>query len=214
VTGNRSLWSRFFVVFAFATVAVAADNPARIVFIKSFPGSVPAYIEIPVDSSGAGGYKEAPDDDPESFKLDAATTNELFDLAGKLDHFKRPVESGLKVANMGEKTFRWENGSEKSEARFNYSMDENAKALLDWFERISESERLLIVLRRAIRHDKLGVNEAILNIRDSWDRKRLTPAEQFLPLLDQVAKNDVYMHMSRERAAQLADLIRARQKSE
>jgi hypothetical protein len=36
-------------------------------------------------------------------------------------------------------------------------------------------------------------------------------AGQFLPLLDQVAKSDVYMHMARERAADVAEAIRAAQ---
>jgi hypothetical protein len=193
------------------SAAFAADIP-RMVYSKSFPGSVPAYVEIAIDSSGAGSYKEAADDDAETFKLDPAVTKEMFDLAEKLERFSHPLESGLKVANMGVKTFRWEEGSKKTEVKFNYSLDENAKALHDWFEKITESERLYFEFRRAVRHDKLGVNEAIVNIQASWERKRLAPAEQFLPLLDQVAKNDVFMHMSRERAAQLADAIRAAKK--
>ncbi len=191
-----------------ASVGIAADAP-RIVYSKSFPGSVPAFVEIAVDKSGAVAYKEAADDDPDTFALDPASTAEIFDLAQKLDHFAHPLESGLKVANMGVKTFRWEDGGEKHEVKFNYSMDENAKALHDWFERITETERLLAEFKRAVRHDRLGVNEALVNIQVSWDRKRLAAADQFLPLLDQVAKNEVFMHMARERAAQLADAIRA-----
>jgi hypothetical protein len=191
-----------------ATVALAGDAP-RIVYVKSFPGSVPAYVEIAVERTGAVTYKEAADDDPETFTLDSVDTGTIFDLAQKLDRFTHPLESGLKVANMGVKTFRWEEGAKKNEIKFNYSLDENAKALHDWFERISESERLLAEFRRAVRHDKLGVNEALVNIQSCWERKRLAAADQFLPLLDQVAKNEVYMHMARERAAQLADAIRA-----
>ncbi len=194
-----------------AAAAFAADGP-RLVYSKSFPGSVPAYVEIAIDPSGAGIYKEAPDDDPETFKLDPPVAKEMFDLAEKLDRFSHPLESGLKVASMGVKTFRWEEGDKKTEVKFNYSLDENAKTLHDWFEKITESERLYFEFRRAIRHDKLGVNEAIVNIQASWERKRLAPAEQFLPLLDQVAKNEIFMHMSRERAAQLADAIRAAKK--
>jgi hypothetical protein len=182
----------------------------RIVYTKVFPGSEPAYVEIAVDSAGAVTYKEAADDDdPEKFNLDAPLKAEMFELAARLDHFSHPLESGLKVANMGAKTFRWEDGSEKREVKFNYSLDDNAKALHEWFERITESERLLAILRRAVRHDKLGVNEAIVNVQACWQNKHLVGADQFLPLLDQVAKNDVFMHMSRERAAELADSIRA-----
>lgn len=189
--------------------SVAFADP-RIVFIKSFPGSTPAYFEVSIEKSGAASYREAPDDDdPETFQMDAASTAQIFSLADKLDHFSHPLESGLKVANMGAKTLRWEDGDQKSEEKFNYSLDENAKAIQDWFERISESERLLADLRRAIRHDRLGVDNALVNIWSEWDHKRLTATDQFLPLLDQVAKSEVYMHMDRERAAQLAEAIRA-----
>jgi hypothetical protein len=182
----------------------------HIVFIKSFPGSEPAYMEITVDNSGAVTYKEDPnDDDPDKFQLDANSKNQIFDLATRLDHFSHPLESGLKVARMGDKTFRWQNGSEQHEEKFNYSLDENARELQDWFERISETERLLASLDRAMRHDKLGVNDAMIALEDSWQRKRLVTPEQFLPVLDRLAKNDAYMHMDRERAARLADAIRA-----
>ncbi len=172
---------------------------------------MPAYVEIAIDRSGEATYKEAADDDPETFKLDSQTTAEIFNLADKLGHFKTPLESGLKVANMGAKTFRWEDGGQKSEVTFNYSLDENAKILHDWFERITESERLLVVLRRAVRHDRLGVNDAVLAIQASWVRKRLAAPQQFLPLLEQVAGNEAYIHMARERAAQLVDAIHAAQ---
>lgn len=191
--------------------ALAFADP-RIVYTKSFPGSDPAYVEIAVDSTGAVSYKEAPDDDdPETFKLGAPVKDQVFSLAGKLDHFSHPVESGLKVANMGVKMFRWEDGAEKHEVKFNYSLDPDAESLHEWFERITDSERLLLILRRAVRHDHLGVNEAVVNIQVSWQKKQLVTAGQFLPLLDQVAKSDVFMHMARERAAEVAEAIRAAQ---
>ena len=124
----------------FAITAFAADP--HIVYTKSFPGSTPAYVEIAIDPAGDVSYKETADDDPETFKLDPDATRQIFDLAGKLDHFSHPLESGLKVANMGEKTFRWEEGETKTAVKFNYSLDENAKTLHDWFEKITESERL------------------------------------------------------------------------
>lgn len=188
--------------------AIAADVP-RVIYTKSFPGSTPAYVSITVERSGAVAYKESVDDDPEKFQLEPEAIEAIFDLAHKLDRFTHPLESGLKVANMGVKTFRWENGAENSEIKFNYSLDENARTLHDWFERISETERLLVEFRRAVRHDKLGVHQALINIQSLWERKRLTGAEQFLPLLDQVATNEIFLHMARGRAAQLSEAIRA-----
>jgi len=195
-------------LFAAAVIACAADGP-RVIYTKSFPGSVPAYVSITVERSGAVGYKESADDDPDQFQLEASEAAAIFDLAQKLDHFSHPLESGLKIANMGMKTFRWEEGDANHEAKFNYSLDESAKALHDIFERITDTERMLAELKRAVRHDKLGVNEAIVNIQTAYQQKRLMGAQQFLPMLDQVAKNDTYIHMARERAAQLVDAIRA-----
>ena len=199
---------KFGLLIGLAAMCFAGDVP-RIVYTKVFPGSDPAYVQITVDRNGAVGYKESADDDPETFRLDPDSTSRFFDLAAKLGHFKQPLESGLKVANMGAKTFRWEDGAQVSEVKFNYSLDENAKLLWDSFERLTESERLLMVLRRAMRHDRLGVDDAVLAIQASWNQKRLAGLEQFLPLLDQVAKNEAFMHMSRERAAEIADAIRA-----
>lgn len=190
-------------------VCAFAAGP-KVVYTKSFPGSTPAYVSISVEKDGSVAYTESKekDDDPETFKIEPAAAMAMFELAETLNHFKGNLESGLKVANMGQKTLRWENGSETSESKFNYSLDENARALHDWFEKITESELLAVQLRRAIRYDKLGVNDAILRIHASWDRKRLVGLQQLIPLLDRVAKDESYLHMARERAMTLADLFR------
>ena len=198
----------FGLLVAVAGMAAAADVP-RISYTKIFPGSDPAYMATTIDRNGAVTYRETKDEEPEMFQMEADAVKAVFDLADKLDHFKRPLESGLKVAKTGDKTFRWENGAEASETKFNYSLDENAKTLQDWFERISESERALMLLRRNIRFDKLGVNDAELRIDAAWTQKRLVGREQFLPLLDRVAKNETFINLARERAARLATTMRA-----
>ena len=195
-----------------AGLAIAADGP-KVIFTKSFPGSQPAYVSVVVERSGAVEYKEAKEDDPEKFQLEASAVTAIFDRAEKLGHFKGPLESGLKVARMGDKTFRWENGSDTSQATFNYSQDENAKALQDWFERIGESLRLLDALKQAIKHDRLGVNDAVLHIDAQWGQKRLTGLAQFLPHLDRVAKDQVFINMARERADRIAAEIRVATKA-
>jgi hypothetical protein len=190
------------------SVLCAADP--CLFFSKSFPGSSPAYVAITVERSGAGTYKEAADDDsPLKFQLSAADTTEMFALADKLDHFKRPLESPLKVAKMGMKTFRFEEGDKKTEVQFNFSEDVDARSLADWFERISETGQNYYALERAVKYDKLGVNQALLQFNIAMDRKRVVSPQIFLPMLDRVAKNATYMNMARTRAANLADAIRA-----
>jgi hypothetical protein len=200
--------TRLVLLAGIAGLTLGAELP-RISYSKSFPGSDPAYMAATVDKDGAATYREAKDEEPETFKLEADAVQAIFDLAEKLDHFKRPLESGLKVAKTGDKTFRWENGAESSETKFNYSLDENARLLQDWFERISESERAMMNLRRAIRFDKLGVNDAVLRVDTAWSQKRLVGREQFLPLLDRIAKNETFINMARDRAGRLADTLRA-----
>jgi hypothetical protein len=200
---------RFAVALLAAAAAGAAEGP-RIVYSKSFPGSSPAFVEIRVEREGHCEYREAPDEDnPIKFRLADSDAGAIFALADKLDRFKRPLESNLKVARMGIKTFRFEEGATRNEVKFNYSLDADAHALTDWFERMVETEQHLIHLERTARFDKLGVYRVILNLETSHDRKRLVAPDQFLPLLDRIAKNESYVHMARERAAALAEAFRA-----
>lgn len=189
--------------------AVAALAEPRLFFSKSFPGSSPAYVAIALERSGDCDYKEAPDDEqPVKLHLTETESAEMFALADKLDRFARPLESPLKVAKMGMKTFRYEDGSKKTEVQFNYSEDADARTLADWFERVSETGQLFINLERAVKYDKLGVNKAVLLLETCMERKRLVSAPTFLPLLDRISKNESYLHMARSRAAALAEVIR------
>jgi hypothetical protein len=200
---------RALALFLIAGLTLLAEGP-RIVYTKTFPGSSPAYVQISLERSGDSVYKEDPkDENPLTFKLNDSDTKAIFDLADRLDHFGKPLESGLKVAFMGAKTFRYEGDGAPKEAKFNYSEDLEAKTLVDWFERIAESERAYIDLERAVRFDKLGVNDSILRIEMSRNQKRLVAEEQFLPFLDRVVKSEAFMHMARTRAAALAESIRA-----
>lgn len=192
-----------------AALAASSATVPKVTYSKKFPRSVPEYVEISVDREGHAVYKEAPDDEsPLQFQLVERETAEIFALAGRLGNFDRPLESNLKVAFTGAKTFRWEDGAGKREVQFNYSLDPAAQQLWDWFEKISETEGRLITLERAAKFDRLGVNQALLQLDAARERNRLVATAQFLPLLDRIAKNESYLHMARERAASLADAFR------
>jgi hypothetical protein len=196
-------------VTGLGAVTAAVTEVPRLEYTKFFKGSVPEYVAITIEKSGQVTYKEAADDErPIRFQLPSDQVSELFALAGKLDHFTRPLESPVKVAHMGIKTFRIEDGATKGEVKFNYSDDPDARELADRFERITETEQNFINLERTVKFDKLGVNQALLQVQITYEKKRLIAPEQFLPLLDRVIKNESFMHMSRERASSLADLFR------
>jgi hypothetical protein len=199
-------------IFAGALFAsqLTAQGTQHFFYSKSFPGSTPAYVQVTVEKSGEVEYKEAPDDElPLKYKLTDAETAEVFALVAKLDYFTRPLESGLKVAFMGKKTFRAEGFPKKGEVEFNYSEDADAKALWDWGERLTESAQHRIDLDRAAKYDKLGVFKAVSLLGSAIERKRVVGLEQYLPTLDRIIKNESYMHTARARASEIAELIRA-----
>jgi hypothetical protein len=190
-------------------VVLAADT-GKLIYSKTFPGSTPPFVQIEIDRSGDTLYKEDPkDEDPVKFQLSAAEVEQVFHLADALGHFNQPLETKLKVANMGMKTFRYEDATGVRETKFNYSENPDAQALADWFERVAETERAYIELERTVRFDKLGAQDAILRIEVIRDQKRLVGQSQFLPLLDRVSKNETFLHIARDRAGALADSIRA-----
>ncbi len=84
----------------------------------------------------------------------------------------------------------------------------NAPTLLDLFERITETEQHFANLDRTAHFEKLGVNDVLLQMQITWEHNRLVDPRQFLPLLDRIAKNESYLHISRERAAAIAEAIR------
>lgn len=195
---------------ALLSASLAAATP-KLTYTRSFPGSVPDYIWINIDRTGALEYKESPkDDQPLKAQLQDAEIAPLFDMAEKLGYFKSPLESGLKVANTGKKTFRYENESgAPTEVTFNYSINETAQALLARFEQIAATEQAYIELNRTIHYDKLGVNDALADIESLWLRKQLIAPRQFLPLLTRISAHESFMHLVRDRAARLKDEFEA-----
>ena len=179
----------------------------KLAYIRSFPGSDPAYFQVEIDRDGLLEYKESPTDDhPVKTQLTPSEVGPLFSDAEKLNCFKSPIESGLKVANTGKKTFRYQAADgATSETVFNYSTDETAHDLLERFENIAASEHAYLQLDSTARYDKLGVNDALANIESLWLHKQLAAPQQFIPLLTRVATHESYMHLARERAARLKD---------
>jgi hypothetical protein len=192
-----------------ALFAISA-SAQRIVYTKVFPGSVPAYAKIVITKDGALTYQEEADEpEPSKAQLTAPETAAIFDLASKLNFFKITLESGLKVAKTGDKTYRWEDGSTTNEAKYNYSTDVTARALQDWFEHITESQRLLADLERTYKYDRLGVNEIVVRLDAAWQQKRVVAPTQFTAILDRIAKNESLLNMARDRAAGLSEAFKA-----
>ena len=197
------------ILLGLIAAALTISAAPRIVYSKAFPGSTPALVIISFDPDGQIVYKESAEDElPIKMTLKKEDADAIFALAAKVDYFKRPLESGLPVARMGEKMFRWEDGATRNEVKFNYSQDADGKAIYEWFEKMTETAQHYIAMERSVKFDKLGVNKALLQFQAAMDKGRLVGLEVFLPLLDRVVKNDSYLHMARERAGAVAEAIR------
>ena len=185
---------------------------ATITYLKVFKSSYPEYIQIQVTQSGAATFDirqldEAPN--PQPFDIGQATAQKIFDLSAKLHNFQgQDLNVHHHLANLGQKTFRYENGGQKYETTFNYTLDGTATQLLAIFEGLSRQEGDLSDLQRAMRYDRLGVNDVLQQIETDYNNKLLPEPELLLPVLDQLAADDKYLDIARQRARALAGHIR------
>jgi hypothetical protein len=189
-------------------VAGAADS---IFFSRTFPGSGPPYFEVVAGEDGRVTYRESPDEqDPLTFSLSHQTRDWLFAKARELDNFNRKLESKRRIAFTGDKVLRFESdGAPKGEARFAHTEDEAAAEIVVWFLRVSETERYFIDLERAVQFDRLGVNDALLNLHAAYEKGRVVAPEQFLPMLEKIVADQKIMHVARARASALIEGITA-----
>jgi hypothetical protein len=190
-----------------------AASGAKLTFRRVFKSSTPELIEISVreDSDDASYEIRQLDDDPGAakFQVSSALRSRMFALAQQLNHFQQQdLDVHRKIANLGEKTFRWEQGTETHEVKFNYTLNSTASQLLQIFEGLARQQELLMLLERRMKYDRLGINDALLQFETELNRKLLPEPERALPTLDQIAGDARFIDIGRQRARNLAERIR------
>jgi hypothetical protein len=196
-----------------AARAVGPNASATITFRKVFKTSYPEFVEIKVTDAGSGTYDIRQLDEeanPQPLEVGTALAQRIFHLAAALHDFQDvDIEVHRRIANLGQKTFRYEKGGEAHEVTFNYTLNEPASQLLDIFEGIAREETDLSDLRRTARYDRLGVNDVLMQIESDYSKKLLPEPSKLLPALDEVAADQKIIDLARERARTLAGRIRA-----
>jgi hypothetical protein len=194
-----------------AFAGAAGDSPS-ITYRKVFKSSYPEFIEIKVSQNGAATYdirQMDEDADPVPFELNAPLVQRIFDLAAKLHDFQGvDLDLHRRIANLGEKSFQYRKGSETHEVKFNYTLDESATQLLNIFEGLARQESDLSTLKRVMKYDPLGVNDALLQIDTDYNNKVFPEPERLLGALDQVSADEKFIEIARQRARALASRIR------
>ena len=190
-----------------------ASAGAVLTFRRVFKSSSPEFIEISVreDSDEASYEIRQLDDDPGAakFEVSSGLRARMFALAQQLNRFQaQDLDVHRKIANLGEKTFRWEQGSETHEVKFNYTLNSTASQLLQIFEGLARQQELLMLLERRMKYDRLGINDALLQFETELNRKLLPEPARALPTLDQIAGDSRFVEIGRQRARNLAERIR------
>ena len=197
---------------ALCAPSLRAAEPATISFRKIFKSSNPEFVEIKVRENGAATYDIralSDDPDPQPFEVGAALVTRIFQLSGKLHNFRGlDLDTKRRIANLGEKTFRYERGSETSEVKFNYTINSTANQLLQIFEGLARQQDHLRTLTHRMKYDRLGVNAALLNFETDLSHKILPEPERLLPVLEQIAADGRFVDIARQRARALVERIR------
>jgi hypothetical protein len=186
---------------------------ATLTFRRVFKSSSPEFIEISVrDDSDEATYEiRQLDEDPGAtkFEVSSGLRARMFALVQQLNRFQgQDLDVHRKIANLGEKTFRWEQGPETHEVKFNYTLNSTASQLLQIFEGLARQQELLMLLERRMKYDRLGINDALLQFEMELNRKLLPEPERALPTLDQIAGDSRFVEIGRQRARNLAERIR------
>ena len=146
---------------------------------------------------------------PSRLKSAPPCAERIFDLAAELKNFAiTDLDIQKKIANLGQKTFRYENGAEAHETTFNYTLNASANQLMQIFEGLARQQEDLVLLQRQAKFDRLGVNDALMQFESDMDHRLLPEPERLLPILDQIAADSHFVEIARTRARALAERIR------
>jgi len=200
-------------VLAPCVFALPSGSGAVFTYRRIFKSSTPEFIEIKINQdSDTGSYEiRQLDDDPGAtpFEISHALRSKIFELIAQLNSFKGlDLDVHRKIANLGEKTFRWEQGSAANEVKFNYTVNPAATQLLQICEGLARQQELVDLLQRRMKYDRLGVNDALLQLEADFSKGVLPEPQRILPVLDQIAGDSRFVEIARERARALAERIR------
>jgi len=202
-----------------ACLAAAGDTAApptgaaTFTYRRIFRSSTPEFIEIKImEDSDTGSYEiRQLDEDPGAtpFEMSHALRAKIFELIAHLHYFKGlDLDVHRKIANLGEKTFHWERGPESHEVKFNYTVNTEASHLLQICEGLARQQELIELIQRRMKYDRLGVNDALLQLETDISKGVLPEPQRVLPLLDQISGDYRFVEIARQRARTLAERVR------
>ena len=202
-------------VLLFVPAVTHAANGATLTYRRVFKNSSPEFIEIKVSEDGPATYdirQSSEDPAPQPFDVSVPVRAKLFALADELHNFDRAdLDVHRKVADLGQKTFRYEKSGEVHETQYNYTINHSATQLQSIFEGLAQQLEDLDLLQHRLKYDHLGVNDALTQFEMHLNQRILPEPERLLPVLDSIAADSRLVDLARGRARALAERIRASQ---
>jgi hypothetical protein len=195
-----------------SAASIPSTQTAKVTFRRVFQGSSPEYIELCIwDDAKTATYEiRQMEDDPGSapFEVGAPLRAKIFGLTAQLHNFQgQDLDVHRKIANLGEKTFRWELGGVTHETRFNYTLNPAASQLLQIFEGLARQQEHYELITRRMRYDRLGIYDALLQFESDLNRGLLPEPQRLRPLLEQIASDPKFVDVARKRAQSLLDRV-------
>jgi hypothetical protein len=182
-------------------------------------GSDPGHYSLAIDSTGRAAYLSEDVPAPGAklgqpytvkYVISQPTRARIFELSEKLHRFQGDFEfHGGRLANMGAKTFTWNDGAKKSSTTFNYSTNPNLQELTRIFQEISTTIEHGRRLEYLLRFDKLGLDAEVKAMEDDAGRHALGELQVLEPVLQKLAADSSLMHITRRRAQKLLAAIKS-----
>jgi hypothetical protein len=187
-------------------------DPLKFIWQKSNPrGSIESYA-VELDEKGSGRFQFKPKDQDlveVSLILKPSTIDSLLSLFQQADFLNESKDfvSGRKVADMGMKTIRFENGSKKREVTFNYTEDKILQQIVNFFENLCQQERSLFEIDLALKYDRLGIPKKLDELEKNLSAKRIVAPERFAPILEKIYQDESLINYSRTEAKKILSRI-------
>lgn len=188
------------------------DSETRFAWKKDNSRGVLESYGVKLNSSGSGQFyfRKRNEEEiklPVTLKTSAIETlNALFLKAGFLDA-SREFASPRKVADMGSKTVRFQNGSQRREVVYNYTEDRVLQEITTFFENLCQQERALFEMDLALKYDRLGIAKKLDELDRNLNAKRIVAPERFTPVLEKIYADQSLMHLARKEAKKILSRI-------
>jgi hypothetical protein len=196
----------------FAAGQTRAADAASVTYRRVFKSSVPEFIEIHVPERGDCRFdiRQLDEDaEPQTFQVGDSLRGKIFELTGQLNDFRSlDLDVKRRIANLGQKTFRWERGTETHEVTFNYTLNATANQLMQIFEGLARQQEHLTLLERRYKYDRLGLNDALMQFEIDLNKRAIPEPQRLLSILEVIGGDPKVVDLARQRARNLAERIR------